>query len=65
MFFIVSKTVGWLLTPTNLIISLTVIGLLLLLTRLAGLGRKVLVIAALLLTFFAFIPVGYWLMVPL
>lgn len=65
MFFIVSKTVGWLLTPTNLIISLTVIGLLLLLTRLADLGRKVLVAAAILLATFSLVPVSYWLMVPL
>jgi uncharacterized SAM-binding protein YcdF (DUF218 family) len=65
MFFIVSKTVGWLLTPTNLIISLTMIGLLLLLTRLAGLGRKALVAAALLLTVLALMPISYWLMVPL
>lgn len=65
MFFIVSKTVGWLLTPTNFVISLTVMGLLLLLTRMAGLGRKVLITAAVLLVTFSVVPVGYWLMVPL
>ncbi len=65
MFFIVSKTVGWLLTPSNLVFSLTVIGLLLLLTRLANLGRKVLIAAAVLLVTLTILPVGYWLMVPL
>jgi uncharacterized SAM-binding protein YcdF (DUF218 family) len=64
MFFL-SKTLGWLATPTNLMISLAALGLVLLLTRFAVTGRRLLAVAAALLVIFAFSPLGYWLMVPL
>jgi uncharacterized SAM-binding protein YcdF (DUF218 family) len=45
--------------------SLSAFGLILLMTRFAVTGRRLLVIAATLLVIGAFSPLGYWLMVPL
>lgn len=65
MFFFLSKTVGWLLTPSNLIVTFAVLGLFSLAARFASLGRRLLVCSALLLVICALTPIGYWFMVPL
>ena len=49
MFFFLSKTLGAMLLPTNLLIGVGVVGALLLPTRLASLGRKLVISAVLLL----------------
>ena len=48
MFFVLSKTIGFLLLPTNFLIGVGFVGAILLLSRFASLGRK-LVMAAVLL----------------
>ncbi len=65
MFFILSKTFGIMLLPTNLLIGLGLVGVLLLATRFARLGRKLLVVSAVLLAICGFSPLGYWLLYPL
>ena len=65
MFFILSKTIGILLLPANSLIGLGLIGIVLLATRLAPLGRKLLVVSVLLLAICGFSPLGYALLYPL
>ena len=45
MFFVLSKTLGLMLLPTNFLIGLGLIGAILLVTRFASLGRKLMVAA--------------------
>jgi uncharacterized SAM-binding protein YcdF (DUF218 family) len=65
LFFAFSKTLGIMLLPINLLIVLGLLGVLLLLTRWARLGRALLVASALLLALCGFTPVGSLLMYPL
>ncbi|HEY0912217.1 MAG TPA: YdcF family protein [Bradyrhizobium sp.] len=65
MFFFLSKTVGKMFLPTNFLIGLALVGVLLLATRWASLGRKLMVFSILLLAVCGFSPVGYWLLYPL
>ncbi len=65
MFFVLSKTIGVMLLPTNLMIELGIVGALLLGTRFLRLGRKLMVIAIVLLAICGFMPLGYALMYPL
>ncbi len=65
MFFILSKTIGILLLPTNFLICLGVLGVILLATRFAQFGRRLLVLAVLLLAVCGFSPLGYALLYPL
>jgi uncharacterized SAM-binding protein YcdF (DUF218 family) len=65
LFFVLSKTVGFLLMPTNLMIGLGVIGTILLATRRARLGRRLMAVAFILLAVCAFSPLGYVLLYPL
>ena len=65
MFFALSKTIGILLLPINLLIVLGVLGVLLLVTRWARLGRFVLAACMLLLALCGFSPLGNLLMYPL
>ena len=65
MFFFLSKTLGVLLLPSNLLIGLGIAGLILLLTRFAALGRKLVVTSVLLLAICGFSPIGNWLLYPL
>jgi uncharacterized SAM-binding protein YcdF (DUF218 family) len=65
MFFYLSKTVGYLLLPSNLLIALAVIGALLLATRFSRFGRRLLVTAVVLMALLGFLPVGAALMMPL
>jgi uncharacterized SAM-binding protein YcdF (DUF218 family) len=65
MFFFLSKTVGWILTPTNFIVAVGAIGLACLLTRFGSLGRKLIIASVAMLVVCAFTPFGYWTLVPL
>ncbi len=60
-----SKTLGIMLLPTNLLIGIGVVGALLMATRLASFGRKLAVAALLLLAIAGFSPLGYILLYPL
>ena len=65
MFFVLSKTLGVMALPTNVWIGVGVLGVALLPTRLAWLGRKLLVVSILLLVVCGFSPVGNLLLYPL
>ena len=56
MFFVLSKTLGLLALPTNFMIVLGLLGVVLMLTRFAVFGRRLVVAAMLLLA-----VLGYWL----
>ena len=58
MFFVLSKTVGVAILPTNFLLLLGLLGALLLLTRFCSLGRKVVVLSIVLLSISAFSPLG-------
>ena len=49
MFFVLSKTIGYLLLPTNLLIGIGLVGAMLMFTRFAALGRKLVIAVGLLL----------------
>lgn len=65
MFFVLSKTLGYMLLPTNLLIGVGFIGAILLMTRFASLGRKLVMISVLLLVICGLSPLGYYLLYPL
>jgi uncharacterized SAM-binding protein YcdF (DUF218 family) len=58
MFFVLSKTLGLLSVPSNIFVLIGVLGSLLLLTRFARAGRKLLVASVLLIFVCGFLPVG-------
>ena len=58
LFFVISKTLGIMALPTNFLIGLGVLGAVLLATRFASLGRKLLVASVLLLAICGFSPIG-------
>jgi uncharacterized SAM-binding protein YcdF (DUF218 family) len=65
LFFILSKTVGVLLLPTNFLIVLALIGAVLSMTRFALMGRRIMIAAIVLLALAAFSPSGNLLLYPL
>ena len=65
MFFILSKTLGAMLLPTNFLIGVGVVGAILLLTRFARLGRKLVMASVLLLVVCGLSPLGTLLLYPL
>ena len=65
LFFVLSKTLGIMLLPTNFLIGAGVLGALLLATRLARLGRRLLIASVVLLAICGFSPLGNWLLYPL
>ena len=65
MFFILSKTLGVLVLPTNFLIVLALVGALLSLTRFARAGRRLMIAAIVLLAVAAFSPLGNLLLYPL
>jgi uncharacterized SAM-binding protein YcdF (DUF218 family) len=65
MLFVVSKIVGFFAIPSNLIISIGVIGLLLLLTRYAHAGRRLAFASLILLVIVGLSPLGNALIIPL
>ena len=60
-----SKTFGIMLVPTNFLIGLGLLGVLLLVTRPAPLGRRLMIAAIVGLAIFAFSPLGSWVLYPL
>jgi uncharacterized SAM-binding protein YcdF (DUF218 family) len=65
VFFALSKTLGIMLLPTNFLIGFGLLGAILLATRWARLGRKLLVISVALFAIGGFSPLGNWLLYPL
>ena len=65
MFFVLSKTLGAMLLSTNLLIGVGFLGAILLLTRFAPLGRKLVIASVLLLVVFGLSPLGNLLLYPL
>ena len=65
LFFILSKTIGYMLLPTNFLIGLGLLGAVLLATRLASFGRKLAVASLVLLAVCGFSPLGNLLLYPL
>lgn len=65
MFFLLSKTLGVMLMPTNFLVGIGLVGAVLLATRFAAVGRKLLVAAVVLLAICAWSPLGKWLLYPL
>ena len=65
MFFVLSKTIGYLLLPTNLLIAIGFVGAILMVTRFASLGRKLVMAAVLLLVICGLSPLGNLLLYPL
>ena len=65
LFFILSKTLGALLLPTNFLIGVGVVGAVLMVTRFAALGRKLVMASVLLLVVCGLSPLGTMLLYPL
>ena len=65
MFFVLSKTIGIALLPANFLIGIGLLGAILLATRLASFGRKLLIAAVVLLAVCGFSPLGDLLLHPL
>jgi uncharacterized SAM-binding protein YcdF (DUF218 family) len=65
LFFVLSKTVGIMLLPTNFLIGIGLLGIVLLTTRFISLGRKLLVTSIVWLAICGFLPLGNWLLYPL
>lgn len=65
MFFVLSKTLGIMLLPTNFLIGVGLLGVILLATRFASLGRKLVVASVVLLAICGFSPLRNWVLYPL
>jgi uncharacterized SAM-binding protein YcdF (DUF218 family) len=65
LFFVLSKTLGVMLLPTNFLIGLGIVGLVLRFTRFVSLGRKLVFASIALLAFCGYSPLGNWLLYPL
>ena len=65
MFFVLSKTLGVIALPTNFLILLGVVGVVLSATRLVSLGRKLMIASILLLAACGYSPFGNLLLYPL
>jgi uncharacterized SAM-binding protein YcdF (DUF218 family) len=65
LFFVLSKTLGIMLLPANLMIGVGLVGALLLATRFVAPGRKLLVASVVLLAICGYSPLGIWLLYPL
>jgi uncharacterized SAM-binding protein YcdF (DUF218 family) len=65
LFFTLSKTLGIMLLPTNFLLGVGLIGAILLATRFASLGRRLMLFSVALLAVCGFSPLGNWLLYPL
>jgi uncharacterized SAM-binding protein YcdF (DUF218 family) len=65
LFFVISKTLGIMLLPTNFMIGLGLIGLMLLATRWRRLGSRLMIVSLALLAICAWSPLGKLLLYPL
>jgi uncharacterized SAM-binding protein YcdF (DUF218 family) len=65
LFFVLSKTLGYMMLPTNVLIGIGLLGIILLATRFAALGRRLAIFSLVLLAVCAFSPLGNLLLYPL
>jgi uncharacterized SAM-binding protein YcdF (DUF218 family) len=65
LFFVISKTLGILLLPTNFMIEMGVIGVILLATRFWRIGRRLIILSLVLLAICGWSPLGKLLLYPL
>ena len=65
MFFLLAKTIGNMVAPANFLIGLGLLGAILLLTRFATLGRRLMVTALVLLAICGFSPLANFVLYPL
>jgi uncharacterized SAM-binding protein YcdF (DUF218 family) len=65
LFFVLSKTLGHMMLPTNFLIGIGLVALILLATRFASLGRKLAIFSLVLLAICAYSPLGNLLLYPL
>jgi uncharacterized SAM-binding protein YcdF (DUF218 family) len=65
LFFLLSKTLGVMLLPSNFLIGLGLLGVVLLFTRFASFGRKLVMASLVLLAICGFSPLGNLLLYPL
>ena len=65
MFFILSKTLGYITLPSNLLTLIGLSGIALLFTRFVGAGRRLLVASVILIVAIGVLPVGTALILPL
>jgi uncharacterized SAM-binding protein YcdF (DUF218 family) len=65
LFFFLSKTVGIMLLPTNFLIGLGLVGVLLMATRFASLGRRFVIAVIVLFAVCGYSPLGSWVLYSL
>jgi uncharacterized SAM-binding protein YcdF (DUF218 family) len=65
VFFLLSKTLGIMLLPVNFLVGVGVLGAILVATRWAGLGRRLLILSVAVLAIAGFSPLGKLLLYPL
>jgi uncharacterized SAM-binding protein YcdF (DUF218 family) len=65
MFFVISKVLGFFATPSNIVVSIGIVGLLLLPTRFARLGRRLAFTSLILVAILGLSPLGNMLILPL
>ena len=65
MFYVLSKNLGFFVTPSNLMVELGLVGILLLTTRFARAGRRLLVASVVLIALIGVLPIGNALTLPL
>jgi uncharacterized SAM-binding protein YcdF (DUF218 family) len=65
LFFVLSKTLGYMMLPTNFLIGIGLLGIILLATRFASIGRRLAIFSLVLLAVCAFSPLGNLLLYPL
>lgn len=65
LFFVLSKTIGVMLLPTNFLIGTGLLGAVLLAARLVRLGRRLLIASIVGLAICGYSPLGNWLLYPL
>jgi len=65
VFFFLSKTLGVMLLPSNLLMGVGIVGLILLPTRAVSLGRRLVAASMLLMASCGFLPIGKLLLYPL
>ena len=65
MFFVLSKTLGFIAVPSNLVVMVGLAGIVLLPTRFARVGRRLLVASVVLIAAIGVLPIGNALLLPL
>jgi uncharacterized SAM-binding protein YcdF (DUF218 family) len=65
MFFVLSKALGFFVIPSNVVVSIGFLGLLLLPSRFAGVGRSLALASLVVLAVLGFSPIGNALLIPL